>query len=101
MKMLNLFMHFSDVTLVSNNFFQINAHKIIQTSSMFNLDVAVASFWQLARHWKQGDKAKLPSCAARSGVNRRLGLKLMKLIQRHKIMTELKRISMTVSLMIN
>ena len=26
---------------------------------MLNLDVAVASFWQLARHWKQGDKAKL------------------------------------------
>ena len=26
---------------------------------MSNLDVAVASFWQLARHWKQGDKAKL------------------------------------------
>ena len=28
-------------------------------SSMSNLDVAVSSFWQLARHWKQGDKAKL------------------------------------------
>ena len=26
---------------------------------MSNLDVAVASFWQLARHWKMGDKAKL------------------------------------------
>ena len=26
---------------------------------MSNLDVAVTSFWQLARHWKQGDKAKL------------------------------------------
>ena len=26
---------------------------------MFNLDVAVSSFWQLARHWKQGGKAKL------------------------------------------
>ena len=26
---------------------------------MLNLDVAVASFWQLARYWKQGDKAKL------------------------------------------
>ena len=26
---------------------------------MYNLDVAVTSFWQLARHWKQGDKAKL------------------------------------------
>ena len=23
------------------------------------LDVAVKSFWQLARHWKQGEKAKL------------------------------------------
>ena len=26
---------------------------------MSNLDVAVASFWQKARHWKMGDKAKL------------------------------------------
>jgi hypothetical protein len=26
---------------------------------MSNLDVAVGSFWQLARHWKNGDKAKL------------------------------------------
>ena len=26
---------------------------------MSNLDVAVSSFWQLARHWKMGDKAKL------------------------------------------
>ena len=26
---------------------------------MSNLDVAVSSFWQLARHWKSGDKAKL------------------------------------------
>jgi hypothetical protein len=26
---------------------------------MSNLDVAVSSFWQLARHWKKGDKAKL------------------------------------------
>ena len=26
---------------------------------MSNLDVAVSSFWQLARHWKQGEKASL------------------------------------------
>jgi uncharacterized C2H2 Zn-finger protein len=26
---------------------------------MSNLDVAVATFWQLARHWRKGDKAKL------------------------------------------
>ena len=26
---------------------------------MSNVDVAVTSFWQLARHWKQGEKAKL------------------------------------------
>ena len=26
---------------------------------MSNLDVAVSSFWQLARHWKSGGKAKL------------------------------------------
>ena len=34
---------------------------------MSNLDVALASFWQLARHWKQGDNAKLElSCQAGS-----------------------------------
>ena len=27
--------------------------------NLSNLDVAVSSFWQLARHWNQGDKAKL------------------------------------------
>ena len=26
---------------------------------MLNLDIAVSSFWQLARHWKSGEKAKL------------------------------------------
>ena len=26
---------------------------------MLNMDVAVSSFWQLARHWKSGEKAKL------------------------------------------
>ena len=26
---------------------------------MLNLDVALSSFWQLARHWKNGQKAKL------------------------------------------
>ena len=26
---------------------------------MSNLDAAVATFWQLARHWKNSDKAKL------------------------------------------
>ena len=31
----------------------------LKESDMSNLDVAVSSFWQLARHWKQGDKAKL------------------------------------------
>ena len=34
---------------------------------MSNLDVALSSFWQLARHWKQGDTAKLElSCEAGS-----------------------------------
>ena len=34
---------------------------------MSNLDVAVASFWQLARHWKKGDQAKLElSCEGES-----------------------------------
>ena len=28
-------------------------------STVSNLDVAVSSFWQLARHWNQSDKAKL------------------------------------------
>ena len=27
--------------------------------TMSNLSVAVASFWQLARHWNKGEKAKL------------------------------------------
>ena len=26
---------------------------------MSNLDIAVSSFWQLARHWRSGQKAKL------------------------------------------
>ena len=26
---------------------------------MMNLEVALGSFWQLARHWKQGESAKL------------------------------------------
>ena len=34
---------------------------------MFNLDVALASFWQLARHWKHGEAAALDmSCEAGS-----------------------------------
>ena len=34
---------------------------------MSNLDVAVSSFWQLARHWKQGNKARLElSCDDRT-----------------------------------
>ena len=35
------------------NDFQINR------SEMSNLDVALAGFWQIARHWKNGDKAKI------------------------------------------
>ena len=32
---------------------------------MYNLDVALAGFWQIARHWKNGDKAKIKlSCEA-------------------------------------
>ena len=32
---------------------------------MSNLDVALASFWQLARHWQQGEDTKLQmSCEA-------------------------------------
>ena len=38
-----------------------------KVSNISNLDVAVSSFWQLARHWNQGDKAKLElSCENRS-----------------------------------
>ena len=34
---------------------------------MPSLDVALASFWQLARHWPQGEAAKLKmSCEAES-----------------------------------
>ena len=32
---------------------------------MSNLDVALAGFWQIARHWKNGDTAKIElSCEA-------------------------------------
>ena len=32
---------------------------------MSNLDVVLAGFWQIARHWKNGDKAKIElSCEA-------------------------------------
>ena len=34
---------------------------------MSNIDVALARFWQIARHWKQGEPAKLElSCEAGS-----------------------------------
>ena len=34
---------------------------------MSNLDVALAGFWQIAGHWKNGDKAKIEqSCEAGS-----------------------------------
>ena len=32
---------------------------LISNYKMSNLNVAVSSFWQLARHWKIGEKAKL------------------------------------------
>ena len=36
-------------------------------TEMSNLDVALAGFWQIARHWKNGDKAKIElSCEAGS-----------------------------------
>ena len=56
-------MCYSSMQKISN--FQINWN--IMKPEMSNLDVALLSFWQLARHWKQGDIAKLElSCEAGS-----------------------------------
>ena len=39
---------------------------------MSNLDVAVSSFWQLARHWKSGQKAKLELTCEDGSLNLQL-----------------------------
>ena len=39
---------------------------------MTNLDVAVGSFWQLARHWNQGGKAKLELSCEDGNLHRHL-----------------------------
>ena len=43
---------------------------------MSNLDVALASFWQLARHWKQGEAAKLELSCDAGSLNIQLNAKL-------------------------
>ena len=39
---------------------------------MSNLDVAVPSFWQLARHWKSGQKARLELACEDGSLNLQL-----------------------------
>ena len=41
-----------------------------------NLNVAVSSFWQLARHWNQGDKAKLELSCEDGGLHMHLSVVL-------------------------
>ena len=43
---------------------------------MSNLDVALASFWQLARHWQQGDAAKIEMSCEAGSLNTQLNAKL-------------------------
>ena len=42
---------------------------------MSNLDVALASFWQLARHWQQGEAAKLEMSCEAGSLNIQLNAK--------------------------
>ena len=43
---------------------------------MSNLDVALAGFWQIARHWKQGDTAKLKLSCDAGSLHMQLSAKL-------------------------
>ena len=43
---------------------------------MSNLDVAFASFWQLARHWQQREAAKLEISCEAGSLNIKLNAKL-------------------------
>ena len=54
-------------TNVLLNSVKMSDFQITEDLKMSNLDVALASFWQLARHWKQGEAAVLDmSCEAGS-----------------------------------
>jgi hypothetical protein len=50
---------------------------------MSNLDVAVATFWQLARHWKNGEKAKLELSCEGESLHIQLSAKLGPPEQQH------------------
>ena len=50
---------------------------------MSNLDVAVAAFWQLARHWKNGEKAKLELSCEGESLHIQLSAKLGPPEQQH------------------
>ena len=50
---------------------------------MSNLDVAVATFWQLARHWKNGEKAKLELSFEGESLHIQLSAKLGPPEQQH------------------
>ena len=43
---------------------------------MSNLDVAIASFWQLARHWQHGEAVKLEMFSEAGSLNIQLNAKL-------------------------
>ena len=43
---------------------------------MLNLDIAVSSFWQLARHWKSGESAKLELECEGGNLNIQLSARL-------------------------
>ena len=43
---------------------------------MNNHDVSLAGFWQLARHWKQGHKAKLELCCENGTLQMQLSAHL-------------------------
>ena len=43
---------------------------------MSKLDMALASFWQLARHWQQGEAAKLEMSCEAGSLNIQLNPKL-------------------------
>ena len=43
---------------------------------MYILDVALASFWHLARHWRQGEATKLDMSCEAGSLNMQLDAKL-------------------------
>ena len=70
-----------NVTLVWDTYQQIQAHRFVHTNtpcqiikmpSFSNLDATISGFWQLARHWNQGFKAKLELSCEDGNIHMRL-----------------------------